>query len=137
MIDKYCEIQILKLQLQLQVIYCISYSATPPWLVTRPVIALQIGESRSERIRLFFVCFCVSLFHFLFASTFAYLYTTLFGYDQARKTYSFYNMTYIIENSLPYILMLAISRDVRARWWGNCKEIWRKQSNNSVLPFST
>jgi hypothetical protein len=73
----------------------------------------------------------------MFASAFAYLVTTLLGYNLARQINSFYNQTYIVENVLPYVLMMAISRDVRARWWRKYTQIWRGLSNNSVIPITT
>jgi hypothetical protein len=47
----------------------------------------------------------------------SYLFTTLFGYELDRQMRSFDNLAYIVDNSLPYLLMFAVSRDVRSGWW--------------------
>ena len=79
-----------------------------PWLVKRPAMD-RILEGRSERIRLFMVCLATTIYHFFWANLVG-------GYGQFAVPMSWYNYSYMLENVIPFLLMLWFSRDVRAQW---------------------
>jgi hypothetical protein len=95
-----------------------------PWFVRRPVVSDQILQGRNERIRLFLVCLFTTTYHFFWAY-FIGGYHWLFSVPL-----NYYYYSTILENAMPYLLMLLMSRDIRSQW---ILSTLSKQNNRVVL----
>ncbi|KAI1711835.1 hypothetical protein Ddc_12668 [Ditylenchus destructor] len=106
-----------------------SLRTVKPWIVARPAMTnrAQLSET-NERIRLFMVCVCTSTYHFIFGY--------LFAYTWEIDSVTIYNLLNILDMSIPFLLMMWISRDVRKEWKLKNNVIWPKTSTNTETVFS-
>src|SRR5688572_12077949 len=95
-----------------------------PWIAVRPVSNDYILEGRSERIRLFLICLITTVYHFFWAKLVG-------GYGSFSVSMIVYNYSYLLENAMPYLLMLWMSRDIRSQWAGTMP--WGKINRRTVL----